>query len=149
MTSTLSEARRAELDSVAARADAAAAPYAATAPGERAAALVAVADTLAAHAAELVALGMAETGLTEARLNGELTRTAVQLRLFADVVRDGGYLDARIDAADGDFVLGARPDVRRVLTALGPVVNFAASNFPFAFSVAGGDTPRRWLPAAR
>ncbi|SDS12863.1 aldehyde dehydrogenase (NADP(+)) [Microterricola viridarii] len=140
MTSTLSEARRAELDSVAARADAAAAPYAATAPGERAAALVAVADTLAAHAAELVALGMAETGLTEARLNGELTRTAVQLRLFADVVRDGGYLDARIDAADGDFVLGARPDVRRVLTALGPVVNFAASNFPFAFSVAGGDT---------
>ena len=81
-----------------------------------------------------------ETGLFEARLTGELKRTAVQLRLFADVVVDGSYLDVRIDEADGDFALGARPDVRRYRIPVGPVLNFAASNFPFAFSVADGDT---------
>ncbi|MGV8913244.1 MAG: aldehyde dehydrogenase (NADP(+)) [Rhodoglobus sp.] len=140
MTDTLSEKRLAELDALAAKAAAAAEPFAATSPNDRAAALVAVADALAAHAPELVELGITETGLTTARLNGELNRTAVQLRLFADVVRAGEYLDARIDAADPDFVLGARPDLRRLLVPVGPVVNFAASNFPFAFSVAGGDT---------
>lgn len=140
MTTTLSDARIAELDTIAAGAAAATEPFAATAPADRAAALVGVADALLANATELVAIGMEETGLTEARLTGELTRTAVQLKLFAEVVNDGSYLDARIDAADGDFVLGARPDVRRVLSPLGPIVNFAASNFPFAFSVAGGDT---------
>ena len=57
----------------------------------------------------LVAIGMAETGLSDARLTGELKRTAVQLRLFADVVLDGGYLGVRIDDADADFALGARP----------------------------------------
>src|SRR5699024_238643 len=66
--------------------------------------------------------------------------TAVQLRLFADTVVDGTYLDVRIDAADPNFALGPRPDVRRYLRPVGPVINFAASNFPFAFSVAGGDT---------
>jgi NADP-dependent aldehyde dehydrogenase len=74
------------------------------------------------------------------RVCGELTRTAVQLRLFAVVVTDGAYLGVRIDEADPDFVLGARPDLRRYRVAVGPVLNFAASNFPFAFSVAGGDT---------
>ena len=64
----------------------------------------------------------------------------MQLRLFSEVVRDGAYLDARIDPADADFALGTRPDVRRMLMPVGPVVNFAAGNFPFAFSVAGGDT---------
>jgi NADP-dependent aldehyde dehydrogenase len=83
---------------------------------------------------------MRETGLTEARLSGEVTRTAVQLRLFADTLVDGGYLDARIDPADTDFALGVRPDVRRTHLPLGPVINFSASNFPFAFSVMGGDS---------
>ncbi len=64
----------------------------------------------------------------------------MQLRLFARVVADGAYLDVRIDEADPDFVLGPRPDLRRALWPVGPVLNFAASNFPFAFSVAGGDT---------
>ena len=88
----------------------------------------------------LVATAMAETGLGEQRLSGELKRTAVQLRLFADVVLEGSYLDVRIDDADADFALGVRPDLRRYRIPVGPVLNFAASNFPFAFSVAGGDT---------
>jgi NADP-dependent aldehyde dehydrogenase len=129
-----------DLDQVAARAAAAAPVWAATTPRERAAALVAVADALTAAGAELVALGSAETGLSEQRLSGEVARTSVQLRMFADLVVDGAYLDVRIDDADPNFALGVRPDVRRYLVPIGPVVNFAASNFPFAFSVAGGDT---------
>ncbi|MBS1897739.1 MAG: aldehyde dehydrogenase family protein [Actinobacteria bacterium] len=124
----------------AARAAGAAGPYAATSPRERAAALVAAADALDAHAAELVAIAMRETGLTEPRLTGEVRRTTGQLRLFADTIVCGAYLDVRIDDADPDYVIGARPDVRRVLEPVGPVLNFAASNFPFAFSVAGGDS---------
>jgi NADP-dependent aldehyde dehydrogenase len=114
--------------------------WAATAPRQRATALVAAADALIAAQTELVATAMEETGLTEDRLVGELKRTAVQLRLFADVVVDGSYLDVRIDEADSEFALGVRPDLRRYRIPLGPVLNFAASNFPFAFSVAGGDT---------
>lgn len=129
-----------ELEQIAQRAADAAAPWAATPPRVRAAALVAAAAALEQAKGDLVATAMQETGLTEARLNGELTRTAVQLRLFADVVLDGSYLDVRIDEADGKFVLGVRPDLRRYRIAVGPVLVFSASNFPFAFSVAGGDT---------
>lgn len=129
-----------EIEAVVAQAAAAAPAFAAVAPADRASALVAVADALQAASERLVAIAMRETGLTEARLSGEVTRTAVQLRMFAETVIDGSYLDARIDEADSDFVLGVRPDVRRVLLPLGPVINFSASNFPFAFSVAGGDT---------
>lgn len=138
--STVAATALADIDDIAGRAAAASAPWAATVPKRRAAALVAVADALSAAGAELVAIGMAETGLSEARLGGELKRTAVQLRLFADVVVDGAYLDVRIDDADSDFALGVRPDLRRYRVPVGPVLNFAASNFPFAFSVAGGDT---------
>ncbi|MEV0951304.1 aldehyde dehydrogenase (NADP(+)) [Promicromonospora sp. NPDC050249] len=111
-----------------------------TAPGVRAEGLRAAAAALADHADELVAIAQEETGLAEARLRGELKRTQVQLRLFAHVVTNGAYLDVRLDEADPDFVLGPRPDLRRSLWPVGPVLNFAASNFPFAFSVAGGDT---------
>lgn len=128
------------ISEVAARAAAAARAYAATSPRERGAALVAVADALDAYAAELIPIAIRETGLTEPRLVGELKRTSWQLRLFADTIVDGTYLDARIDSADPDYVIGPRPDVRRVLEPVGPVLNFAASNFPFAFSVAGGDS---------
>ncbi len=114
--------------------------WSAMAPRDRARALVSAADAMRAHEDELVAIAIDETGLAEARLRGELTRTAVQLRLFADVVVDGDYLDVRIDPADPDFALGPRPDLRRMLVPLGPVLNFSGSNFPFAFSVAGGDT---------
>jgi NADP-dependent aldehyde dehydrogenase len=114
--------------------------WAVSPPHRRAQALVAVAGALDAAQNELVALGVEETGLSETRLTGELKRTTVQLKMFADIVVDGGYLDVRIDEADPEFVLGARPDLRRYLRPLGPVLNFAASNFPFAFSIAGGDT---------
>lgn len=136
MTETLSP----ELEAVVARAAAAAPAFAATSPEDRARAIVAVADALETAKSDLVAIGIRETGLTEARLSGEVTRTAVQLRLFADTLVDGGYLDARIDPADPDFALGIRPDIRRTHLPLGPVINFSASNFPFAFSVMGGDS---------
>jgi NADP-dependent aldehyde dehydrogenase len=128
------------VDLVARQAAVAAPAWAALTPTIRATALAAAADALEGARAELVAIAQTETGLSEARLSGELTRTAVQLRLFADIVLAGEYLDVRIDEADSTFVLGVRPDVRRFTIPVGPVLNFAASNFPFAFSVAGGDT---------
>jgi NADP-dependent aldehyde dehydrogenase len=109
-------------------------------PRQRAAALSAVADAVATAGPSLVATAIAETGLSEPRLTGELRRTVVQIRLFVEVLLEGSYLDVRIDEADDDFVLGSRPDLRRYHVPLGPVLNFAASNFPFAFSVIGGDT---------
>jgi NADP-dependent aldehyde dehydrogenase len=73
-------------------------------------------------------------------LEGELKRTTFQLRLFAEVLRDGSFLQATIDHADPAWPMGARPDLRRMLRPIGSVAVYAASNFPFAFSVAGGDT---------
>lgn len=109
-------------------------------PGERAVMLRAVAGALDGAAGELVPLAERESHLPEARLRGELVRTTFQLRLFADVLDDGSYLRATIDHFDQQWTPGARPDLRRILLPVGPVVVFAASNFPFAFSVAGGDT---------
>lgn len=108
---------------------------------ERVGYLVAVADALDAAADHLVPIAQRETNLPEARLRGELKRTSFQLRLFGETVRAGRYLDARVDHADPEWPMGApRPDLRRVKVPLGPVLVFSASNFPFAFSVAGGDT---------
>src|SRR5262249_41971193 len=107
---------------------------------ERAAVLRAIADRLDGAADILVPLAIRETRLTEQRLRGELARTTFQLRLFAETVNEGGYLDARVDHAAPDWSMGPRPDLRRIRVPYGPVVVFAASNFPFAFSVAGGDT---------
>jgi NADP-dependent aldehyde dehydrogenase len=129
-----------DVELIAARAAAAARPYTATSPSERSAALQAVANALDSDGDELIELAVTETGLGLPRLMGELKRTTVQLRMFAGVVLDGGYLDVRIDPADPEFVLGPRPDLRRTLVPRGPVLNYAAGNFPFAFSVAGGDT---------
>lgn len=106
----------------------------------RAAALTRVADDLDAAADELVEVAQAETRLAESRLRAELRRTTFQLRLFAEVLIEGGYLDVRVDHADPAWPMGPRPDLRRTAQALGPVIVYAASNFPFAFSVAGGDT---------
>lgn len=106
----------------------------------RARALTAVAEGLDAAADDLVAVAGTETHLAEARLRGELVRTTFQLRLFAEVLLEGGFLDARVDHADPTWPVGPRPDLRRTAQAIGPVIVYAASNFPFAFSVAGGDT---------
>lgn len=109
-------------------------------PEQRYAQLTAIADALDAAADELVPLAMAESHLPEPRLRGELARTTMQLRLFAEEARAGTTLQARIDAPDPTFGSGPRPDIRRMRRPIGVVLNFAASNFPFAFSVAGGDT---------
>jgi NADP-dependent aldehyde dehydrogenase len=105
----------------------------------RAGLLQAMAEELEADAANLVALAHEETALPVPRLEGELRRTAFQLRFFADVVVDGSFLDATIDHA-GDSPMGPLPDLRRVRVPLGAVGVFGSSNFPFAFSVPGGDT---------
>ncbi|MGA8594580.1 MAG: aldehyde dehydrogenase (NADP(+)) [Bryobacteraceae bacterium] len=99
-----------------------------------------IADEIVALGDELIDTASTETGLGKDRLTGERARTVNQLRLFADVVKDGSYLDARIDVALTDRKPLPRPDLRRMLIPVGPVVVFAASNFPLAFSVAGGDT---------
>jgi NADP-dependent aldehyde dehydrogenase len=106
----------------------------------RAQALNAVADALDASVDELVALAHDESGLPLFRLTGEVARTTGQLRLFAAELEDGSWLDVIIDTADPQAVPVPRPELRRMQVAAGPVVVFAASNFPFAFSVAGGDT---------
>ncbi|MGB6579024.1 MAG: aldehyde dehydrogenase (NADP(+)) [Streptosporangiaceae bacterium] len=101
----------------------------------RAEALEAVADALDARAGEIAAIADTETALGGERLTGEVARTTGQLRLFAAVLRDGGYVDAVVTPAQGVV-----PDLRRINRPVGPVAVFAASNFPFAFSVVGGDT---------
>ncbi|MFD6419319.1 aldehyde dehydrogenase (NADP(+)) [Streptomyces sp. NPDC060194] len=119
----------------------AAAPVlAALPPGERGALLRALAGVLHDHTDDLVALADEETHLGETRLYGEVLRTRVQLQMFAEIAEEGSALDVMIDPADADAVLASRPDVRRMLVPLGPVAVFTASNFPFAFSVLGGDT---------
>jgi NADP-dependent aldehyde dehydrogenase len=105
----------------------------------RARMLDAVADALEADRDGLVPAAMAETGLPRPRLDGELSRAAFQFRLFAEALREGSYLEASIDHA-AETPLGPGPDLRRMLLPIGPVAVFGASNFPFAFSVAGGDT---------
>ncbi|WP_236795382.1 aldehyde dehydrogenase (NADP(+)) [Amycolatopsis sp. GM8] len=130
-----------ELDRILAAAAKAAPALAETTPGQRAGWLVAAADALDDAADELITLAAEETHLPAApRLKGELLRTTFQLRLFAGVLDDGDFLRATVDHADPDWPMGPRPDVRRALVPIGPVLVFAASNFPFAFSVAGGDT---------
>jgi len=89
---------------------------------------------------ELVEVAHVETALPTQRLTGERTRTATQLRMFATLVREGSWVDARIDRALPGRTPLPRPDIRRMLIPIGPVAVFGASNFPLAFSVAGGDT---------
>ena len=108
-------------------------------PEARAIILETVAGALDDHADELIEIADEETSLGETRLRGEVARTSGQLRLFASVLRDGAYLEAVIDHADPTSA-PPKPDLRRQLVPLGPVAVFTASNFPFAFSVLGGDT---------
>jgi NADP-dependent aldehyde dehydrogenase len=88
----------------------------------------------------LVDRAMLETGLPQARLVGEMGRTVNQLKLFSRLIKEGSYVEPRIDRALPDRSPIAKPDIRQMLIALGPVAVFGASNFPLAFSVAGGDT---------
>ena len=121
-------------------AEAAFAQYSRSSGTERARFLESIATELEALGDDLIRRANAETGLPEARLIGERARTAAQLRLFAKVAREGSWVDARIDTALPERKPVPKPDLRRMLVPVGPVVVFGSSNFPLAFSVAGGDT---------
>ncbi|MDE3121380.1 MAG: aldehyde dehydrogenase family protein, partial [Paracoccaceae bacterium] len=101
--------------------------------------LEAIADEIEARGADITEIGTQETGLPAARLEGERGRTTGQLRLFASHIRDGAYLDRRHDGALPQRT-PTRPDIRLIQRPIGPVAVFGASNFPLAFSTAGGDT---------
>ena len=137
---TASTLTPAQIDALVGAADSAYRIWSRTSRADRAAGIRAAADALDAAADELVPIAQRETHLTQARLRSELTRTTFQLRLFTQVLTDGGFLDVRIDHADPDWGMGPRPDLRRTRQGIGPVIVYAASNFPFAFSVAGGDS---------
>ena len=110
-------------------------------PGKRRAGLLRrIAELIEANATAIQERANLETALPIARLQGETARTCGQLRLFASLIEEGWWLDARIDHADPNRKPLPKPDVRSMLTGLGPVVVFSSSNFPLAFSVAGGDT---------
>lgn len=99
-----------------------------------------IASEIAALGEELTARAAAESGLPERRIKGETGRTIGQLNMFADLVEEGSWVQAVIDSALPDRQPLPRPDLRKMFVPLGPVVVFGASNFPLAFSVAGGDT---------
>jgi 2,5-dioxopentanoate dehydrogenase len=99
----------------------------------------AIAGGLKANEKNLVESAMRETNLPEARLTGELARTIFQLQQYGDASASGEWIEARIDTADPGKK-PPKPDIRKMLVPLGPVVIFGASNFPFAYSTAGGDT---------
>nr|WP_295114162.1 aldehyde dehydrogenase (NADP(+)) [uncultured Caulobacter sp.] len=133
-------ATKADIEEAAALAHEAFAGYRALPYETRATFLEAIAEHIEAIGDDLIVRVMAETGLPRARLEGERGRTTGQLRLFASVLRDGGFLEARVDPAMPDRKPLPRPDLRLRNVPLGPVAVFGASNFPLAFSVAGGDT---------
>ena len=130
----------AHVDAAVLGAEAAFASYAALSRETRAAFLDRIADEIEARGAEITAIGSSETGLPTARLEGERGRTTGQLRLFAAHIRKGDYLDRRHDTALPDRKPAPRPDMKVVQRPIGPVAVFGASNFPLAFSTAGGDT---------
>ncbi|WP_345048105.1 aldehyde dehydrogenase family protein, partial [Microbacterium invictum] len=129
-----------ELDRAASLAAEAFSRFRATTPLQRAALLESIAKNLEAIAEVLADRVVLETGLPRVRAVSETGRTTGQLRLFADVLREGVFHDARIDRAQPDRSPVPRADIRLRKIALGPVAVFGASNFPLAFSVAGGDT---------
>jgi len=109
-------------------------------PEARAKLLDRIADLLDQQAGELAEIAHRETSLPMPRLTGEVGRTSGQLRMFAGLIREGSWVDARIDLGNPLRTPLPKPDLRRLLVPIGPVAVFGASNFPFAFSVAGGDT---------
>jgi len=135
-----SPATAAEVDLSAQLASEAFASYGRTSPQTRAAFLRAIAANLESIADELIDRVHNETALPKPRLQGETARTCHQLRLFAEVAEEGSWVAARIDRADPARKPAPKPDIRSMLRPLGPVAVFGASNFPLAFSVAGGDT---------
>lgn len=137
---TFAEGGAAEVDSAASLAEEAFWSFGYSTRDERAAFLEAIADEIEARAEAITEIGSGETGLPAARLVSERGRTTGQLRLFASHIRKGDYLDRRHDMALPDRQPLPRPDLKLVQRPIGPVAVFGASNFPLAFSTAGGDT---------
>lgn len=113
---------------------------AATSPAERATLLRNIAAAVESNREKLIEVTMKETALPNGRLTGELSRTVFQLEQFAKMVETGDHIQAIIDLPDANWVPAARPDIRKANQALGLAGIFAASNFPYAFSVIGGDS---------
>lgn len=108
--------------------------------GRKAEFLLAIAEEMELAKTSIVSAAMDETHLPEPRIAGEFSRTTGQLRMFAALVKEGSWVDARIDTAIPDRAPAPKPDLRKMSVPLGPVVVFGASNFPLAYSTAGGDT---------
>lgn len=140
LAGTFYSAKRVDLDEAVRQSADAFSSYSQLSGKARAAFLRRCADALDAHKDELAQRAQLETALPIPRLSGEVARTSNQLRLFASVVEEGSWVQARIDPALPDRQPLPRPDLRSMLRPLGPVAVFGASNFPLAFSVAGGDT---------
>jgi NADP-dependent aldehyde dehydrogenase len=134
------EATVGEIDAAARAAERAFEPYSALHPIRRAEFLRAIAQQILALGDRLLDRAAAETALPAGRLESERARTVSQILLFAGLLEEGSWVEARIDRALPDRKPQPRPDLRRMLVPLGPVAVFGASNFPLAFSVAGGDT---------
>ncbi len=134
------EATKGEVEAAVSKARDAFAEYSRRTGRERASFLVAIADQITGLGDVLIRRCSEETALPEGRLLGERTRTVNQLRLFAELLSEGSWVDARIDTAQPQRAPVPRPDIRSAYRPLGPVGIFGASNFPLAFSVAGGDT---------
>jgi len=140
LTPVFYEGTLADADAALKAADAAFDDFRLSSYEQRAALLDAIAEQIEALGDELLERAHAETGLPMARLTGERVRLTGQARLFAKLVRDGTWLDVRIDRAIPDRQPLPKPDIRRMMQPVGPAVVFGASNFPFAISVAGTDT---------
>ena len=133
------EHSKSEVDTFIAKAASVRDAIASQSPKQRAVLLRAIAAEIEAVRASLLESACAETALPEARIAGEITRTTIQFELFARLVESGKHLGVVIDKADPNYSPAPRPDIRKMNQPLGVVAIFAASNFPLAFSVAGGD----------
>lgn len=140
LSEEFNEADVAEIDRVAGLAAVAAVTLAEVDAERIAAFLDAIGEEILALDDDLIVMADRETALGIDRLRGERDRTVNQLKMFAGLVREGSWIDARIDTPNSDRKPIPKPDVRRLLQPIGPVAVFGASNFPLAFSVAGGDT---------
>ena len=136
----INEMGKSEVEALIAKAAAQKASLSKLSPKERAELLRAIAASVESKREKLIEVTMQETALPNARLSGELSRTVFQLEQFAKMVETGSHLQALIDLPDANWVPAARPDIRKANQPLGLVAVFAASNFPFAFSVIGGDS---------
>jgi len=134
------EASPAEIDAAVVQAQNAFAVYRFCAAVQKQSFLEAIAEAIAEAKEELVKMAMQETSLPKGRLEGEVQRTINQLKLFAALLAEGSWVKAIIDTAQPERVPLPKPDIRQMQVPFGPVAVFGASNFPFAFSVAGGDT---------